>query len=227
MKFEKSTLGIFSNFASINPSIQVKPGNKIRTVNKGKTVFAEAFLDVSFDKEFCILDLGRFLSTLSLFTDPEVIIHEGHLELREGTNVIKYATATASTILIPKDNVIDFGQAFVTFDLPQEVIAKAIKAASILKVEYIAVLSKDGKIVVQAYDNNGLLADTFEQEIGDTDKEFSIIYNISNLQILPLSYTVNIHRVQGADGPLPVAILNSKDATKIKYIIGLEKTSKF
>lgn len=42
MKLDTRTTQILKNFASINPSIMFKPGNRLATISAGKTVMARA-----------------------------------------------------------------------------------------------------------------------------------------------------------------------------------------
>ncbi len=66
----KATLGILKNFSSINSNLLVRPGNKISTITPGKNMMAEATVEETFDVEFGIWDLNKFLGVLSLFSDP-------------------------------------------------------------------------------------------------------------------------------------------------------------
>jgi hypothetical protein len=42
MKINNKTLNILKNFATINPSIIVKPGNTLKTISSSKTILARA-----------------------------------------------------------------------------------------------------------------------------------------------------------------------------------------
>jgi hypothetical protein len=228
MKLDKKTIAVLSNFSSINPSIQVKPGNRLRTVSKGKTIFAEATIDNAFDTGFCIFDLGRFLSSVSIFDEPEIEVLDGSLVLKEGPNKITYATADEKTLIVPKDNTVDFGDVYVSFEVTAPVIQQAFKAASILKLRYIRIFARDGKILVQAFDKTGRISDTHEQEIGETDKDFNLMFNLDNLLIMTSNYQVNVHKIQLApDKTLLLAKFLSQGEQALEYVIALEAESVF
>lgn len=227
MKLDKKTIAVLSNFSTINPSIEVKPGNKLRTVSKSKSVFAEATIDISFDKGFCIYDLGRFLSSVSIFEEPEIEVTDSNLVLKDGKNKITYALASADTLIVPKDNVIDFGDVHVTCVLTAPVIAQAFKAASILKLRHLRIFSRDGKMLVQVFDNSGRIADHHEQEIGDTDKDFDLVFNLDNVLIMSSNYQVNIHKIDVGGKPVSLAKFISQGEQAVEYIIALEATSTF
>jgi len=76
IKLSKKTREILKNFASINSNILVNPGNVITTISPVKNVLAEASVDETFDTQFGVWDLNKFLGTVSLFNDPEFEFHE-------------------------------------------------------------------------------------------------------------------------------------------------------
>tara|TARA_B100001996_G_scaffold214851_1_gene165116 strand:- start:192 stop:506 length:315 start_codon:yes stop_codon:yes gene_type:complete len=70
VKLSKKTQNLLKNFATINKSIVIDPGNSIRTLSVNKNIFASALVSENFPQEIAIYDLGNFLSTLSLFESP-------------------------------------------------------------------------------------------------------------------------------------------------------------
>ena len=75
-KISNETLEVLKNFSSINSNILVKEGNKLTTISPVKNVMAEAEISETFDQEFGIWDLNKFLGTVSLFEDPEFFFNE-------------------------------------------------------------------------------------------------------------------------------------------------------
>ena len=51
MKLSSETLTLLKNFASINQSIHVKPGNILRTLKVSRNVLAEATISEKFEKD--------------------------------------------------------------------------------------------------------------------------------------------------------------------------------
>ena len=74
-----NTLEILKNFASINSNILVKEGNVLSTISPVKNVMAEATITETFDTQFGIWDLNKFLGTVSLFDSPEFLFEENFL----------------------------------------------------------------------------------------------------------------------------------------------------
>jgi len=60
MKLSDNTLSILKNFSSINQSILVKQGSKLRTISVMKNILAEANVSENFPKDFAIYDLINF-----------------------------------------------------------------------------------------------------------------------------------------------------------------------
>ena len=86
MTLSRSTLDILKNYASINSNILVRPGNKISTIAPVKNVMAEAVVEETFDTEFGIWDLNKFLGTISLFDKPEFEFEDKFVRITNGNS---------------------------------------------------------------------------------------------------------------------------------------------
>ena len=72
MKLSNDTLNVLKNFASINPNLVFKPGQKLKTISEAKTILASADIVEDFPVEFGVYDLNEFLSVYNLIEDPEL-----------------------------------------------------------------------------------------------------------------------------------------------------------
>ncbi len=223
MNFDKNTLTVLNNFGSINPSIKVNQGSELRTVSHTKSIFAKANVDANFETQFCVYDLSRFLTTVSLFDSPEFDITSDNITIKQGTNKVKYALASPETIISPKDTDPDLGQSHVSFVLTNQILQQTLKAASVLKLTNLSFKNDAGKIVLEALDAKERISDNYEIEIGETDKEFNLIFDIDNFKLIPQDYTVNIHRI----GDIMLANFKSLGEIQVEYIIALDTKSKF
>lgn len=70
MNLSNDTLNVLKNFATINPNLVFKPGQKLKTISESKTILATAEIVEDFPKEFGVYDLNEFLSVLSLIDNP-------------------------------------------------------------------------------------------------------------------------------------------------------------
>ena len=71
MKISESTQLVLRNFANINQSLLLKPGNRISTMSVMRNILASADVEETFPVEFGIYDLPRFLGNLSIYPELE------------------------------------------------------------------------------------------------------------------------------------------------------------
>lgn len=196
MKLSERTVSLLKNFATINPSILVKPGNLLETINLGSSVIASATVEESFPKEFAIYDLNEFLSAFSMFKDCNIEFVGNDLELKgEGNSAIRYRCAepsvlakvkTVSQVKLPSDDI--------QFSLPEEALSKVLKAASILSLPELAFVSNGEKLFVKAIDSRSSSSNSMEVELCENEggSKFNIIFQVDNLKMIIRNYTVTI-----------------------------------
>ena len=109
MKLSEKTIDLLENFSSINQSILVKKGSKLRTISVMKNILAEAEVDENFEKDFGIYDLPQFLNGVNLMNDPDIDLrNESYMILREGnTTKVKFAFADPNVIISPPEKGIE------------------------------------------------------------------------------------------------------------------------
>jgi len=89
--FSKNTLTILKNFSSLNSNLLVKPGNVIKTITPSKTGMAVATVEETFDVEFGIWDLNKFLGVVSLFNNPTFTFGDKSVRIKNGgDSVVNY-----------------------------------------------------------------------------------------------------------------------------------------
>ena len=96
MNISNETLDILRNFSSINSNILVKPGSTLTTVSPVKNVMAKATVTESFDTEFGIWDLNKFLGTISLFDSPNFEFNDNYLKISNGSISMLFSIAWAA-----------------------------------------------------------------------------------------------------------------------------------
>lgn len=217
MQFDNNTLTILKNFASINPSILFKPGKYLSTISQTKTVFAKAKVDQEFEDTFAIYDLSKFLSTLSIFDDPELIVHDKSLEIKKDKRRINYVFADPSFIVKPPEKEIQLPEADVEFTITSEQYQELMKVLSILSLPEIAITGDGETITVRAIDSKNPTSDNYNVEVGETDKTFNAIIRTENLKLLPGKYDVKI----SARG------FSKWESETIEYFLAVESTSTF
>lgn len=222
MKFSPETLEILDNFCSINPSIMFREGSTVTTKSPVGNIAALAKVSESFEKEFCIYDLKKFLGVLSLFDDAELKYGDNQATISSKKTKIKYIYADPEAIVKGTDpkNIPDLGKSYVDFTLTPEIFNSVIKASSVLSTSEISIEGDGEKVLLKSFNKKDPSSDSYSLEIGETDKKFNIIFQKDSLKLLPLTYNVTIHKT-------PKVNVATFASDKITYFISLDKDSSF
>jgi hypothetical protein len=197
MKISKNTLSILKNFSVINPGIQFKKGNVLRTISNQKNIYAKCVVEENFPTDFAIYDLSQFLSIISLdkneieleFDDKNIIVYS--LNHRSKTY---YRGCSSSMIIIPPEKDITMPSDDVQFSLSESDFKWILNSAAVLSNPHISVMSIDNSIRIVA--NNTQDNSAHIQELNletETKHNFNFVFKTENIsKILPGSYDVKI-----------------------------------
>lgn len=191
MKLSKDTIAVIKNFSGINTNLSIKPGSKLTTISTGKNIIAEAVIGESFPSEFGIYDLNEFLGAMSLFNDPDLDFHDKYVTVREGKNGVKYYGAAAG-VLTPVPTIKPFPQPDIEFRLSAAMLNQIQRVASILKVNDFSVVGDGSTIAVSVGDKGNPTGNSYNSELGVTDKTFKVNFKVENLKMMPGDYAVAI-----------------------------------
>jgi hypothetical protein len=217
MKLDARTTQVLKSFATINPSIVFKPGNTIATISPTKTILAKAKVQQDFDAVFGIGDLGRFLSTLSLFENPSMELSDSAVLIKGNGRKITYRFTSLDVIMTPPDKEIKFPEAEVSFRLEGVELQEVQKALAVLTLPEVAVVGDGKSIMLQAIDSKNPSADNYSVVVGETKDTFRMIFLAENLKVLPGSYDVLI----SSRG------LSKFSNDELEYYIAVESNSEF
>jgi hypothetical protein len=220
MNLSSDTIVILKNFASINQSIFVREGNKLKTMSVMKNVLAEAIVEEEFPKDFAIYDLNQFLNGISLHDKPELdFSNDSYLTIREGKRRVKYFFADPSVIVSPPEKDIVVPSDDIKFQLDHSQLEKLLKASSIYQLPDLAAVGENGVISLVVRDKKNDTSNEFSIIVGETNEEFTMNFKVENIKIVPGSYDVVIS-----------SQLISKFESKsrdLRYWIALEPDSTF
>lgn len=192
MKFEQQTLAILKNFASINPSMCFKEGQKLRTISPGKTILAQAAAVSELPGTFAIYDVSRFLSVLSLFESPTITTSNTHLTIKDDRQTVNYTFAELTTITVPPEKTPVIANPEIEFELTAEALLRVQKAMGVLGLSEMSVFGDGQKILLKAVDSKKSANDNFAIEVGDTSHTFNMIFKAENIKMLPGAYNTKI-----------------------------------
>lgn len=196
MKFSKGTMSVLKNYATINPSIIFKPGDVISTVSALETIFSRAQVKDTFDEDFAIYDLSRFLGTLSLFKEtPEIVMGTGQLNIKSGKQRAKYTLAEPSMLkgVAKAYRTITLKDIIATLRLKDD-LTTIIKASGTMQLPDCVFSSDGSKLFCCLSDSKNPTSDIFEIEVeGTASKEFEIKIKVENIKLLDgVDYTIQV-----------------------------------
>lgn len=227
MKLSENTLEVLKNFASINQSILFTEGNNLDTVSVQKNVLGSATVAETFKssngEDFAIYDLNEFLSTISLFDDPDVEFGEKYATIKDKNSVTHYWYADKEIIVYPTSKI-QMPSSEVTFKLTAETLDKLQRATGTLAVPDLLIRREDDKVVAEVLDKRNDTSNTFRVEVGsyiggESDTDFKFYFLTERMKMLPGDYDVEISSKK-------ISKLTSSDG-KLTYWIALEQDSTY
>jgi hypothetical protein len=216
MKLSARTLHLLKNFSTINPSIVLKPGGIATTISPNKTILARASIGDEIPNVVAIYNLSRFISTLSLFENPDLDFSDKSVRISDGSRSVVYHYADASIIMVPPEKQIKLPSTDAECFITNKDFQNITKALSVLGLPEIAIVGDGENISLQAIDTKNP-ADTFSIIVGQSSNVFRAIFKSENLKIMDGDYTVSI----SSKG------ISQFVGTEVSYWIAVEATSTF
>tara|TARA_Y100000034_G_scaffold65347_1_gene78996 strand:- start:139 stop:828 length:690 start_codon:yes stop_codon:yes gene_type:complete len=221
LKISKQTIELLKNFASINSNILVRPGNKIKTISNYKNVLAEATVEESFDIEFGIWDLNKFLGTISLFESPTFEFNQKNviIEGENGATVVYYYSEPKLLTTVNKE--LKMPEAVVQCEIKEEDFKEIQRAAGVLQLPDLKISSEGDKINLTVHDRKDPSSNSWTFEVGDNteDADFSFLFKVENMKMLSGDYNIEICKNS-------VAKFNNK-AIDLSYWVAMEPDSTY
>jgi len=194
MKLSEKTINLLENFSSINQSILVKKGSKLRTMSVMKNILAEAEVDENFERDFGIYDLPQFLNGVNLMKDPDLDLkNETYMIIREGKNTrVKFAFADPDCIVSPPEKGVTFSNPEVTFLLDSVQLGKLLKASQVYQLPDLSAVGNGKEISLVVSDRKNDNSNEFSLKVGKTEQVFEFNFKMENIKLIPGSYEVQI-----------------------------------
>jgi hypothetical protein len=178
MKISKKTFDILKNFSGIRSSIYVDRGNVIPS-------------------PFAIFDLGKFIATTSLFSEPDYDFSDKFVVVNSPNgSTVRYCYADEK--LVEKANkTIKMPMLTAEFTLTANQIAEIQKAASVLQLDTICIQNKSSDIQIVAFDRKiGMNSSSNHYSMTASTKkqpsDFSVYIDIELLKMIPDDYSFEI-----------------------------------
>ena len=196
MKLSEKTINLLENFSSINQSILVKKGSKLRTISVMKNILAEADVDENFERDFGIYDLPQFLNGVNLMKDPDLDLkNETYMIIREGKSTkVKFAFADPDCIVSPPEKGITLSSIDVSFQLDALQLQKLHKASSVYQLPDLSAVGNGKEVTLVVSDRKNDNSNEFSLVVGKTDQVFELNFKMENIKLIPGSYEVAISK---------------------------------
>jgi len=191
--FSKNTLSILKNFSSLNSNLLVKPGNVIKTITPSKNGMAVATVEETFDTEFGIWDLNKFLGVISLFNSPNFSFGEKSVKIKNGgSSVVNYYYSEPRLLTVPTKDV-NMPAVNVSINLSEKQFSELQKAASVMQLPDLSFTVDDTDIVAMVSDLSDPTTNTYKVVVDENwnGPDFMFNFKMENIRILPGDYQVN------------------------------------
>lgn len=192
INLSKTTLSILKNFASLNSNILVSPGNVIKTITPSMNGMAEATVEETFETEFGIWDLNKFLGVISLFNTPSFEFREKLVKIHgNNDSVVSYYYSEPRLLTKPTKSV-NMPSINIETNLTQEMFSELSRASSILQLPDLSFQNRGDDIYVVVSDRNDPTSNNCEIKLDGSANgaEFSFNFKIENIKLLPGNYKI-------------------------------------
>ena len=218
MFLSQETVSILKNFSTINQSILIKAGKKVRSMSVMKNILVEADITEEFESDVAIYDLNQFLACLSLIPGGEVTLDKNSIVVSDDKNSIDYRYSDPSVITAPPDKELKLPSEDVSVVLTEDHLETVKKAAAVLQIPDVSIVGDGEKIYLTVRDKKNSGSNSYKIEVGDTEDEFQFNLKVENLKVLADNYDVtiskkNLARFQSHARPLVYFIALEPDST--------------
>jgi hypothetical protein len=192
MYLSQETISILKNFSTINQSILIKPGNRLRSMSVMKNILVEAEVAEKFDSEIAIYDLNQFLNCLSLIPGAELEVTDASIVIADDSNSIDYRLSDPSVISAPPDKELKLPSEDVCLVLTEEHLATIKKAAAVLQIGDVSIIGDGSNIRIQVRDKKNSGSNSYSIDCGETTHVFQFNLKVDNLKLSEGDYDVVI-----------------------------------
>lgn len=192
MFLSADTVNILKNFSTINQSILIRQGSKLRSMSVMKNILVEAEIDETFDRDIAIYDLSQFLNCLTLIPGAGLQLNESSITISSDKNSIDYRYSDPSVVTSPPDKELKLPSEDVCVVLTEENLDSVKKAAAVLQIPDVSIIGDGEKIFLAVRDKKNTGSNSFCIEVGETKDVFQFNMKVENLKLISGDYDVVI-----------------------------------
>tara|TARA_A100001011_G_scaffold145316_1_gene153463 strand:- start:4267 stop:4941 length:675 start_codon:yes stop_codon:yes gene_type:complete len=222
MKLSEQTLNVLKNFSTINQNLMIKEGKVISTMSAMKNIVAKANIEDAFPSQVAIYDLNEFLSSISLFSNPNLEFDEQFVTINDSEtkgSSLKYFYSDPSIVTTPT-KTISMPSEEVVFTLTNDNLNKLKRAASVISAPDLVLERNETGTFFTVKDKKNDTANNYSLDIKtEGNGKFNFYFKVENLKLLDGDYKVTISSKN-------ISHFVSNDR-KIEYWIALEPESTY
>ena len=192
MFLSSDTVSVLKNLSTINQSILIKAGKKLRSMSVMKNILVEADITEEFTRDVAIYDLNQFLNCLSLIPGAEVELGTNSITITDGTNRIDYRYSDPSVITAPPDKELSLPSEDVCVVLTEENLEAVRKAAAVLQIPDVSLIGDGERIYLTVRDKKNSGSNSYRVAVGETADVFQFNMKVENLKLIAGDYDVII-----------------------------------
>lgn len=194
MQLSETTIEILKNFATLNEGIVLNEGSLLVTVG-GKDIFARAVVPDVFPKRCAIPNIRKVLGVVSLMDSSDLQFEDNQLVIQNDRQVVRITYADFDAILTPKSDDLKVPFSEVTFSVSAADLSKTISGSAVLGLPEISITGDGQNINLRAINIKDKTADSFSTIVGQSDKQFKMVYKVERLnKLLARDYEVTLSK---------------------------------
>lgn len=192
IKLSDQTIKTLKKLYSINQSLRVIAGNQtLKSINETKTLAAYVDIEEVFPRDFCVYDLGEFISVLSIVNEPVLdFTNDRYVIVRSTDNSqrLKYVETNPDLITSYFEKPITLKSEDVVVNIDEKSLKAVMKSASTLRLEYIGFRADGEKVEFTTFnrrvDSDNQEMNAFTIELGECEDTFDVFYPTEIMTVL-------------------------------------------
>jgi len=218
MFLSSDTVQVLKNLSTINQSILIKAGKKLRSMSVMKNILVESDITEEFTRDVAIYDLNQFLNCLSLIPGAEVELGNSSITITDGTNSIDYRYSDPSVITAPPEKELVLPSEDVCVVLTEDNLETVKKAAAVLQIPDVSLIGDGETIYLTVRDKKNSGSNSYRIAVGEAENVFQFNLKVENLKLLTGDYDViisskNLARFENHSRPIVYYIALEPDST--------------
>lgn len=192
IKLSDSTMKTLKKLYNINQSLRILEDNQtLKSINETKTLAAYVDIGEKFPRDFCVYDLGEFISVLNIVNEPVLDFSSDRyviVKSSDNSQRLKYVETDPTLITSYFEKPITLKSEDIKIEIDEKSLKAVMKSAATLRLEYIGFKADGNKVYFTTFnrrvDSDNKEMNAFTIELGETEDVFDIFYPTEIMTVL-------------------------------------------